>query len=336
MLNGNFVCISKESIEEEDVSDEESVPTCSSDEWLNNLDMVLDDSSGSEDGDFSRPLTEEDDDECMENEEEDQLVITPTMDKQSENLLCIPLSSVYEEDSLSFASLFQPDLLVSQLFQSVSFVEVHLAIVAQSDAETFWIHKWIASSHCIPHSTQFKFKLEDNLVGKFGPLSGLGSSCNIANYRPALIIQPRNQSVFLGCRYNFDDVLSHLRYLAQNSGDEPYTRSVLIATLRQVLQFCLLEPYPVWNVQSFLVGDRARHLMNLCTNLGAKKEGLELLSLLGSDYELEPRHKVLFSHCEDQPLKQFYEGVRNKQVADAIANFECHVSGKQYYTNITL
>ena len=101
-----------------------------------------------------------------------------------------------------------------------------------------------------------------------------------------LIIQPRKKSVYFGCRYNFEDVLNWMYLQAQS---DQSARHILTSTLGEVLTFCRQNPFRVWNDPSGVPGVRARRLMDLCTHLQAEKEGLQLLSILGDDFQLAHR-----------------------------------------------
>lgn len=102
-------------------------------------------------------------------------------------------------------------------------------------------------------------------------------------------------------------------------------------TLGEVVSFCRKEPFHVWKDPSASPGAcRAQRLLDLCTHLKAKKEGLELLAILGKNYQLDSESFAPISSegAEDRTKVFIYEGVRDDQVASSIAEFECQVSGK--------
>lgn len=250
-------------------------------------------------------------------------------------MLVIPLRNDYEEESLSFGKLSQPDLILSELLQSIKFVEVHLAIVSQCitgpnhhnfevesgskqdhKERSFWVRKWIGSSNSIPHSTQFPLEIKSQLVGGIHKL--LRRKLNYDQnrneyfsvyYHAALIIQPRHQSVYLGCYYSFDAVLTHLSSTA--SFNDASNRNLSVATLGQVLSFCRQEPCRVWTVP---FGLRLRRLVDLCTRLGAYKEGLELLAILGTDFDLDPQNGFIVPNWSGKQSK-----LPNEEVIDVKA-----------------
>lgn len=306
--------------------------------------------------------TESDEESYEEIEEDDDSLLPtahPEMDSEMGNMFVIPLRSNFAKTNPSFESLTGSDLLITELFQSINFVDVHLAIIAQCftdvythpdvlslpdgeyfkdhdcENQKFWIEKWISGKKSIPRFTPLGLDMKNQLVGKMEHIVKQGFHLSEKDVDPhlvyhfaALIIQPRRKSMLYGCRNHFEDVLNHLISVAESVNEESFIRSYLKASSRELVEFCRKEPFRVWNEPSVTYGDRARRLLHLCTLLKAKDEGLELLGILGSDYELDS--DIIFfipTWAEDQPKFQ-YEGVRNALVAEAIVEFESQVSGK--------
>ena len=177
--------------------------------------------------------------------------------------------------------------------------------------------------HSIPHGNKFQLDVKMQLVGRLDRYlteNTLKDELHTVYPHNVLIIQPRKKSVYFGCRYNFEDVLNWMYLQAQSDQSD---RHILTSTLGEVLAFCRQNPFRVWNDPSGVPGVRARRLMDLCTHLQAEKEGLQLLSILGDDFELAHRCVII---SPDQP-QLFFEGVQNDQVVDSIVNFECQVTG---------
>ena len=269
-------------------------------------------------------IKNEDGNVIVEEDEESDLKTHPLVEIQPDEILFIPLRNDYEEESLSFGKLSQPDLMLSELLQSIRFVDVHLAIISQCVTgpnhhnfevepgsqqdpreRSFWIRKWIPPTRGIPHSTQFQLDVKTHLVGGIHKLLRRKLNYDRSKneyysvyYHAALVIQPRQQSVHLGCYYNFDAVLAHLCTTASSS--ETSDRSFCVQTLGQVLSFCRLEPCRVWTNPC---GLRLRRLMDLCTRLGANEESLELLAILGSDFDLDPQNGFIVPCCFEKKTK---------------------------------
>ena len=236
------------------------------------------------------------------------------------------------EEISDFALLSKPDRLVCELLESIKFLDVHLAVVAhcvadinqevaassKQEEEYFWIEEWqFCSNIGIPHATRFQIDKKQVIVGmeKLLTKGKNDEGTNSIVYHWGLVIQPRRQSVHLGFEHNVDAVLDQLRRLAKNPSD----RDILISTLGQVIGFCRQDPSRVWNDPP--ENNRAKQLMELCTQLGAKQEGLDLLDALGDEFQLDSQQ------IGDEP-ELSYEGIRDSQVAQAIAYFQSCVSGK--------
>ncbi len=101
----------------------------------------------------------------------------------------------------------------------------------------------------------------------------------------------------------------------------------MISTLGKILAFCRQEPYHAWGDPAVEFGFRTRRLMELCTRLEAKEESLELLDIIGTVFKLRPGQKKITFDWDDDESDEFYEGVRDAKVAQAIANLQSQVTG---------
>ena len=282
--------------------------------------------TGEEGTDMQKKVVEED--SKSENSQSEPLI--PKFEKVPEDLLVLLLEEDCSEEISDFALLSKPDRLVCELLESIKFLDVQLAVVAhcvadinqevaassKQEEEYFWIEEWqFCSKIGVPHTTQFQVDKNQVIVGMKKLLTKGKNSRNSIVYHWGLVIQPRRQSVHLGCEHNVDFVLDLLRCLANS----PTDKNILISTLGQVIGFCRQEPSRVWNDPP--ENNRAKQLMELCTQLGAKQEGLDLLDALGDEFQLDSQQ------IGDEP-ELSYEGIRDSQVAQAIADFQSCVSGK--------
>ncbi len=315
--------------------------------WLDESDDNSSIASSSDDDE------EEEVDGVDTEEEEESEEMHPELDDDSDAIFVIPLRNKFEKSNLSFMALTETDFLISQMFQSISFIDVHLAIVVQcidpdknhppsqvdDENRKLWIKKWIEGKRSIPQFREVGLDMPNQLIGKFHSIVTNERNCyresrkgHSAFYHAALIIQPRQRSVYYGCLCNFDNVLNHLAWLADSTIEESpcfqkSSREHLISTLGQILAFCRQEPYHVWGDPTVDFGVRARRLMELCTRLEAKEESLDLLDIIGAVFKLRPGQKKITFDWDDDESDEFYEGVRDAKVAQAIANLQSQVTG---------
>lgn len=317
--------------------------------WLDESDDNSSIASSSDDDE------EEDVDRVDKEEEEETEEMHPELDDDSDAMFVIPLRSKFEKSNLSFTALSDTDHLISKMFQSISFIDVHLAIVVQcidpdrnhppsqvpcvDNDRKFWIKKWIEGKRSIPQFLRVGLDMPNQLIGKFHSIITSERNCyresregHSAFYHAALIIQPRQRSIYYGCLCNFDNVLNHLAWLADSITEESLccqesSRQHLISTLGQILAFCRQEPYHVWGDPAVDFGVRARRLIELCTRLAAKEESLELLDIIGAVFRLRPGQEKITFDWDDDEGDEFYEGVRDAKVAQAIANLQSQVTG---------
>lgn len=281
----------------------------------------------------------------------------PVIKLEPGDMFVVPLQSIFQNTSPSFGALSFPDMLISELLQSIPFIDVHLAVVVQRvagemtqtdllidwkdenfNAQTFWVQKWIHGRNSIPHYFELKLDIKDQLLGECKTILkkelyvDKETKEQFTEYHHAVfIIQPRHSSIRLGCHYDFQNIINHMWSLAESMHEKStyhreITRQHLISTLDQVLMFCRNEPYRAfstfWN--AYEIPAPARRLMELCTVLRAKKEGLELLSILGEDFQL---------NLDNVDNPGWNEGISDTSISRAIADFQCQVCGNYFNSN---
>ena len=253
---------------------------------------------------------------------------------------------------MSSEILLGPDRFIAHLFQSINYLDVHLALVSQvvgpdknyddisSDSmeRNIQISKWIDSSCSLPMPKLLRLNATQ-LIGNFSRIQNVAAGQDeqhVIFYHSSLIIQPRHQSVFHACRYQFNTVLDYLELhrsrIKEATDPRPYgcEQQQLALTLKYVIAFCRQEPLTAWmDPGSSETNDRSARLLKLCVELEAKQEGIELLTLLGAKFDRDPK-----KDSENTPhiLKsglpvRISQGIRDKNVAEAIANFASQVSG---------
>ena len=253
---------------------------------------------------------------------------------------------------MSSEILLGPDRFIAHLFQSINYLDVHLALVSQvvgpdknyddisSDSmeRNIQISKWIDSSCSLPMSKLLRLNASQ-LIGNFSRIQNVAAGQDeqhVIFYHSSLIIQPRHQSVFHACRYQFNAVLDYLELhqsrIKEATDPRPYgcEQQQLALTLKYVIAFCRQEPLIAWmDPGSSETNDRSARLLKLCVELEAKQEGIELLTLLGAKFDRDPKKdSENTSHILKSGLPvRISQGIRDKNVAEAIANFASQVSG---------
>ncbi len=269
---------------------------------------------------------------------------------EKELLIFFPLHEKYDIADLTSEILLGRDRLIAHLFQSVSFLDVHLALVSQLvDAEksyeidsdmaerTIQISKWIDSSNSLPMTKLLLLDAQTQLVGNFSRVQDVASGPDeqkVIYYHSALVIQPRHQSVPHACRYRFNAVLDYMELIHSRIKESVTTGSRLYRnqqqqlelTLKYVIAFCRQEPVLAWMDPSSETNGRSLRIMKLCIELQAKQEGLDLLELLGIEFE-HNYPKDSEDKSNDVLLARTSEGIRNTKMAEAIAIFVSQVNG---------
>ena len=245
---------------------------------------------------------------------------------------------------MSSEILLGPDRFIAHLFQSINYLDVHLALVSQvvgpdknyddisSDSmeRNIQISKWIDSSCSLPMSKLLRLNASQ-LIGNFSRIQNVAAGQDeqsVIFYHSSLIIQPRYQSVFHACRFQFSAVLDYLELHQSRIKEANITdprpngceQEQLALTFKYVIAFCRQEPLIAWmDPGSSETNDRSARLLKLCVELEAKQEGIELLALLGAEFDRDPKkdsentpHNLtylkvdfLFGFCKEFAIKMW-------------------------------
>ncbi|EFX70488.1 hypothetical protein DAPPUDRAFT_256953 [Daphnia pulex] len=270
--------------------------------------------------------------------------------EEEERFLFFPLQEKYD-NGLSFAQLRGRDRLMSHVFRSISYLDVHLAVVSQLaddnlhhcidweqttdwSERVFQINEWIRSDESLPLSKQLQLDARTQLVGNIDHITCVASEPNVEvnkkmYFHSVLIIQPRIQSIRHACRYQLDAVLDYMEQKLPRILEVPndsFSRDGLVFTLKHVISFSVKEPLLVWMdpCPSPTTNQRTSRLLELCVELKAKQEGLDLLESMGTAV---PLHSTNTEPLPSGIPNLFIEGIRDERVAKAIVDFESRVSG---------
>ena len=255
------------------------------------------------------------------------------------------LDHQYSKPNLKFSTLEGQDRFLAELLRSCPFLDVHLAIAVQhistsreydeeKDEEyvkkerSFEIDHFINADNTLIDVEGLKLDYQSQMVGDNSKL--LSPTCSpiekeeeeeveysycdsmeteLSYHQAILFLWPKGRTARIYLKHSFDSVLNDLeRRAVQNSAPFSYSinREDVIRDLRKILGFCKTEPLSQLRKAAATERNRALRLMKLCNHFGLKKEGLALLSLLDND-----------------------GGILSDLVAEAIAEFECRVAGKQ-------
>ena len=263
-----------------------------------------------------------------------------------QQLFVIPLKEVYEEENFNFLSLRGRDHQLAYILQAIDFIDVHVAIIECSllcnpsvievqnrqcnevyqSSSRFQIVKWFYGNNSIPQFTNYYLDLAKNLVGTSLPTFRNSPTNNRETYHyPAIVIQPRSQSVRHCCIHRFDAVLFHLNVrLLTDVNMSQRRRLPSLKCLGQIIQYCREEPSKVWDdVTTRLSEKRTTRLLNFCQKLKAQKEGLQLVEFLG-----KKSINTAFGGL-------FYVGIRSIAVARSIVDMLVNTGGiiSNYFSN---
>ncbi len=264
-----------------------------------------------------------------------------------EDLLFFVLQEKYEENDISFHSLRGKDRDLATLLQNCVFLDVHLAMVTSNilrngyygrssinELKSAEVSRWIDSNDAIRNLTMNRLHWKKQRVGsnrnflatcrlsRDGFNSDTKKSYGVVMrqhdfYHCILVIWPKHQSIEIYCRYGPHSLLSRMESLLCNEKD----RQQVIRDLGEIISFCCAEPLKVWKAnppKTERKGEFTLKLLHLCITLRAREEGLALLKMLGADFAT--------SNSKRQQTTT-YEGIQNEDVAKAIAEFECEVTG---------
>jgi hypothetical protein len=106
--------------------------------------------------------------------------------------------------------------------------------------------------------------------------------------------------------------------LTSKLGWQAVAQQQLTQNFHQVVEYCCTYPQRIWTQFAFKKGEITLRLLRLCIALRARKEGLEILKILGSEFEIKKKKKTL----------KTFEGIQNEQVAQAVVEFVCQSNGE--------
>ena len=220
----------------------------------------------------------------------------------------------YLQTDFDLSVLRDKDLELVHILRSIDFVDVQLAIVDLSE-EAIQIVQWIPSS--IPQCQQYCLDLTKHLAGTCLPpflcLEEISPT-----HRPAIIIQPRSQSIWRCCDNQFDSILDYLESRITTDGESRILRMHLLSCLKDTLSFCQADLLKVWNIPADEAAKRTVRLLNICQEL--KSDGPLLLNILSEEATIP-------QEGEKDLVEVFHEGVRNEAVARSIADLIANYGG---------
>lgn len=287
-------------------------------------------------------------------------------DKHQEDLLYFVLQEEYDENDFGFHRLRGKDQDLAQIFQYCVFLETHLAVISQTVLTTNRDLRGERHSHnwcnCTPYervksstkisrwedSEGMSRKLSIGINWKkqcVGPRRNLPESdfevtdeeevsgyieevCHVCETTTSeecikhfiLVIWPKHQTFRLYCRYGLHSLLESIEVKSSSRWLKENTQKA-IEDLRKLISFCCSDPQNMWNQTQSRKGELTERLLRLCVDLRAREEGLALLKILGAQFRM-PQERT----------SNLQEGIETKQVAEMIAEFECRVTGKLFFS----
>lgn len=280
-----------------------------------------------------RPSTSENQEESSEGNLSDHSFLEWTL---KEKILFIILKEEYEEKSLAFELLRGQDRVLVEHLLNCGFLDVHLAMAnSKNKSESVNQEKGeelgsIAISTFIDSNDvtrNLSFDLDWNkhfveLIQLNKEKEAYFEKCkekvelskrNLHN--GVIVIWPKHHSVPIYCQFGLPSLLIRMGQMlnsSQNWKDE--TRQSVKSDLQQLVSFCRAEPQRAWTTPGLGKGELTLRLLRFCITLRAREEGLDVLQLLGSNFDSEN-----------------FEGIQNDQVAQAIADFVSQVTGKPLF-----
>ncbi|KAI9558955.1 hypothetical protein GHT06_015744 [Daphnia sinensis] len=261
-----------------------------------------------------------------------------------ENTLFLVLNEKYDEKFLSFELLRRNDRIFAEALLQCSCLDVHLALAkgkfqnvrredsleqfeSVTDPEKV---KVLEISHCIDSNNvtrhlSIELNWDEQYVGTIQPDQG-----TVVNYEDrgrqieidqtsygVLVFWPKLRSFQMYCRFGLHSlILQMCKSLASLPEWTEDTLQSSKSDLRQLISFCGAEPEKAWINSGMEKGELTLRLLRFCISLRAREEGLDLLRILGSNFDEE----LNSDECN-------FEGIQNEEVAYAIAKFECQVAG---------
>ncbi|XP_059351628.1 uncharacterized protein LOC132088039 [Daphnia carinata] len=268
-----------------------------------------------------------------------------------QNIMFLVLNEKYDEKFFSFELLRRRDRIFAEALLQCSSLDVHLALAKRkiqhvrredsvgveqfetvTNPEKF---KVLEVSHCIDSNNvtrnlSIELNWDEQYVGTIQPDqeklannedSGQAETDQTSSYYGMLIFWPKLLSVQIYCRFGLHSLILQMCKSLSSLHDwkEDNLRSAK-SDLRQLISFCGTEPEKAWIKSGMPKGELTLRLLRFCTALRAREEGLDLLRILGSNFNEEPNSGVAYNECN-------FEGIQNEAVAYAIAKFECQVAG---------
>jgi hypothetical protein len=138
-------------------------------------------------------------------------------------------------------------------------------------------------------------------------------------FHTILVLWPKHLSIRMYCRYGLAMLLNDLESsLTSALGWQTLTQQQLAQDLNKTVEYCCTYPQRIWTQSTLRNGELTLRLLRLCIALRARKEGLEILKILGSEFEIKKKKKTL----------KTFEGIQNEQVAQAVVEFVCQSNGE--------
>ena len=274
-----------------------------------------------------------------------------------ENLLYFVLEGKYLENDFSFRRLRGKDQKLAQLLQACGFLDTHLAVVTQTVSTS--VNNCDSYCDCgscdgsdgcesktVKSSTEISRWVDSKDVSKkliididwkkqcVGPHRQLPTSDSTATnsenewdtstneeyiHHFILVIWPKHHSFQMYCRYGLDSLLDNIEITISSSRLLKKNRQKATEDLRRIISFCCINPRKVWSQKGSEGGELTLRLLRLCVDLRACEEGLSLLKIISSDFRL-PQERV-------SNTQEIFEGIKTEQVAEAIVELECRVTG---------
>jgi hypothetical protein len=264
----------------------------------------------------------------------------PSEKKLKENVLFFILHEKYDLNNFAFEFLRGHDRKTAGLLQNCVFLDVQLATAVaiplkiktdcrclesvanfpeQGNQEIIEISCLIDTEN-VTRNLSMALNWRTHFVGVLESEKGDGCSEDFDDQiefakkhleNGVLVIWPKHQSIPMYCHYGLVSFLNSIEKSIASIKLQEDSRHSAISNLRQLSSFCRAEPLRAWTTSGLGKGELTLRLLRFCITLRAREEGLDLLKLLGSNFDSEN-----------------FEGIQNDQVAQAIADFVSQVSGK--------
>ena len=265
---------------------------------------------------------------------------------KKEDVLFFVLEGKYKENNFALHHLQGRDQYLAQLLRCCPFLDVHFAMVTRkititqsygeglgelSDSEDdgtketseYKFSRWMDSTG-VARNLKVQLDVNEQYVGpncnlltsseknepdktEEGPYNHEMTTEKKYFYHHVLTIWPRHQSLDFYCLYDFESLLDRMETFLKSVLPSRQNDIHVSEDLRKIISYCSSDPDLVWDKWAARMGngELTCRLLRLCTVLNAPEEGLVLLKVIADNEE----------------------GVRTNQVAQAIADFECRITG---------